>query len=132
MRDPHTYEIAARWVLGIGIARVVLQLIGATASAWQNYQWTVQDIFDSPMVGKWRVVESIVISLDDILRSVVLTCVGMAVCLGVAWYLRHAPAGPSSRRAARLSRGSERTRPKAGAESEFPDKKEVWQDRISR
>ena len=132
LKDPHTYEIAARWILGIGIARVALQLIAATTSAWRSYQLTVQGIFPSPIEGKWQMLESIATNLDDILRSVVLTCAGMAVCLGVAWYLRHSPAGPRSRRAARLSRGSERSRPKADAESEFPDKKEVWQDRISR
>ena len=132
LKEPHTYEIAARWILGIGIARVVLQLIAATTSAWQHYQWTVQHIFDSTIDGKWQLLESIVTNLDEILGSVVLTCAGMAVCLGVAWYLRHAPAEPRNRRAARASRGSERTRRKADAESEFPDTKEVWQDRVSR
>ena len=132
LKDPHTYEIAARWILGIGIARVVLQLVAATTSAWRSYQLTVQGIFGSPTERRWQMLESIVTNLDDILGSVVLTCAGMAVCLGVAWYLRHAPAEPRNRRVARLSSGSERTRSKADAESEFPDKKEVWQDRISR
>ena len=101
LTNPRTWEKAVRWILVLGAIRVVVVMWSA-ASNVGRYVWQSQDTPHTNPLDSWLFVAHIVVwGADFIAESVLLTLIGMAVCVAVARYLRHTDTAPGRERTLR-------------------------------
>ena len=106
LTNPHTWERAVRWILILGVIRVVTVMWATASTVGRLVAWMSRDTTHSDPLDHWYQMFHITVwNVGVIAESVVLTFIGMAICLAVARYLRHTDMAPGRERTSRAGEG---------------------------